>query len=81
MTRSIEKRGEEGARREIDLTAVVCTAADKRLTANIVSFDDNDDELRKSIAQIHTIRTEREFAAAVEAGQLPRRRKLPKSKR
>jgi acyl-CoA dehydrogenase family protein 9 len=50
-TRSIEKRGEEGARREIDLTAVVCTAADKRLTANIVSFDDNDDELRKSIAQ------------------------------
>ena len=33
------------------LTAVVCTAADKRLTANIAAFDDNDDELRKSIAQ------------------------------
>jgi large subunit ribosomal protein L29 len=38
-------------------------------------------EIRKTIAQIHTIRTEREFAAAVEAGQLPRQRKLPKSKR
>jgi acyl-CoA dehydrogenase family member 9 len=50
-TRAIEKRGEEGARREIDHTAVVCTAADKRLTANIAAFDDNDDELRKSIAQ------------------------------
>lgn len=49
-TRAIEKRGEEGARREIDLTAVVVTAADKRLTANIASFDENDDELRKSIA-------------------------------
>jgi acyl-CoA dehydrogenase family protein 9 len=50
-TRAIEKRGEEGARREIDLTAIVVAAADKRLSANITSFDDNDDELRKSIAQ------------------------------
>jgi large subunit ribosomal protein L29 len=38
-------------------------------------------EIRKTIAQIHTIRTEREFAAAVAAGQLPRQSKLPKSKR
>jgi acyl-CoA dehydrogenase family protein 9 len=50
-TRAIEKRGEEGARREIDLTNVVVTAAEKRLAANIASFDENDDELRKSIAQ------------------------------
>lgn len=50
-TRAIEKRGEEGARREIDLTSVVVAAADKRIAANIASFDDNDDELRKSIAQ------------------------------
>lgn len=49
-TRAIEKRGEEGARREIDLTSVVVAMAEKRIAANIASFDDNDDELRKSIA-------------------------------
>lgn len=49
-TRAIEKRGEEGARREIDLTAVLVAVADKRIAANIASFDDNDDELRKAIA-------------------------------
>jgi len=35
-------------------------------------------EIRKSIAQIHTIRSEREFAAKVAAGHLPRQKKLPK---
>lgn len=49
-TRAIEKRGEEGARREIDLTSLVVASADKRLVANIAAFDDNDDELRKAIA-------------------------------
>ena len=49
-TRAIEKRGEEGARREIDLTSVVVAMAEKRIAANIASFDDNDDELRKAIA-------------------------------
>jgi acyl-CoA dehydrogenase family protein 9 len=49
-TRAIEKRGEEGARREIDLTNVVIAAAEKRLAENIASFDDNDDELRKAVA-------------------------------
>ncbi len=38
-------------------------------------------EIRKTIAQIHTIRMEREFDAAIAAGQLPRQKKLPKSKR
>lgn len=49
-TRVIEKRGEEGARREIDLTTMFARLAEKRLAENVASFDDNDDELRKAIA-------------------------------
>lgn len=49
-TRAIEKRGEEGARREIDLLTMFARAADKRLSENVASFDDNDDDLRKAIA-------------------------------
>jgi acyl-CoA dehydrogenase family protein 9 len=49
-TREIEKRGEEGARREIDLLAMFARAAEKRLAANVAAFDENDDELRKAIA-------------------------------
>ena len=49
-TRAIEKRGEEGARREIDLTSIFVAAAEKRLTDNVASFDTNDDELRKAVA-------------------------------
>lgn len=49
-TRAIERKGEEGARREIELTAAFCNAAEKRLQGIVASFDDNDDELRKGIA-------------------------------
>ena len=49
-TRTIEKRGEEGARREIDLLTMFARAAEKRLVENLVALDDNDDELRKAIA-------------------------------
>jgi acyl-CoA dehydrogenase family protein 9 len=49
-TRAIERRGEEGARREIDLLAMYARAAEKRLSENVAAFDDNDDELRKAIA-------------------------------
>ena len=49
-TRAIEKRGEEGARREIDLTAIFVAAAERRLEEQVRSFDKNDDELRKSVA-------------------------------
>ena len=49
-SRAIDRRGEEGARREIDLTTVFVASAEKRIAANIASFDDNDDELRKVIA-------------------------------
>jgi acyl-CoA dehydrogenase family protein 9 len=49
-TRAIEKRGEEGARREIDLTTIFVASAERRLAEIVVSFDKNDDELRKSAA-------------------------------
>jgi acyl-CoA dehydrogenase family protein 9 len=49
-TRAIEKRGEEGARREIDLTTIFVAAAERRLEDLVRSFDKNDDELRKSVA-------------------------------
>jgi acyl-CoA dehydrogenase family protein 9 len=49
-TRAIEKRGEEGARREIDLLAVFARGAERRLAENTASFEENDDELRKAIA-------------------------------
>jgi acyl-CoA dehydrogenase family protein 9 len=49
-TRAIEKRGEEGARREVDLTSVFVAAAEKRLRDNVAAFDKNDDELRKAVA-------------------------------
>ena len=49
-TRAIEKRGEEGARREIDLTTMFVSAAERRLAETVAAFDKNDDELRKAIA-------------------------------
>lgn len=49
-TRAIERRGEEGARREIDLTSIFASAAEKRLAENVAAFDKNDDELRKAVA-------------------------------
>jgi acyl-CoA dehydrogenase family protein 9 len=49
-TRAIEQRGEEGARREIDLTSVFVTAAERRLEHLVAAVDKNDDELRKAVA-------------------------------
>jgi acyl-CoA dehydrogenase family protein 9 len=49
-TRAIERKGEDGARREIELTAAFTNAAEKRLQANAAAFDSNDDELLKGIA-------------------------------
>jgi acyl-CoA dehydrogenase family protein 9 len=49
-TRAIERRGEDGARREIDLTAIFTAAAQKRLRQNVYDFTRNDDELRKAAA-------------------------------
>ncbi len=49
-SRAIERRGEEGARREIDLTTIFTNAAEKRLEAIVRSFEKNDDELRKNVA-------------------------------
>lgn len=50
-SRAIERRGEEGARREIDLTAAFAGIARRRMAENVASFDENDDELRKAISQ------------------------------
>jgi len=50
-TRAIERRGEEGARREIDLTTVFTGMAHKRLRQHVSDFQKNDDELRKAVAQ------------------------------
>jgi acyl-CoA dehydrogenase family protein 9 len=49
-TRALERRGEEGARREVDLTTIFVAGAEKRLADNVASFEKNDDELRKAIA-------------------------------
>lgn len=49
-TRAIEKRGEEGARRELDLTSIFATLAQERLQKNVRTFQSNDDELRKAVA-------------------------------
>ena len=50
-TRAIERRGEEGSRREIDLASVFVTSAKRRLAENVAAFEENDDELRKAISQ------------------------------
>jgi acyl-CoA dehydrogenase family protein 9 len=49
-TYAIERRGEEGARREIDLTSIFVAAAEKRMEQIVDEVDKNDDELRKSVA-------------------------------
>lgn len=49
-TRAIERRGEDGARREIDLTQIFTAAAQRRLRQNVADFAKNDDELRKAVA-------------------------------
>lgn len=49
-SRAIERRGEEGARRELDLTTVFTAMAHKRLRQNASDYQKNDDELRKAVA-------------------------------
>ena len=49
-TRAVEKRGEDGARRELDLTTIFVASSEQRLQEIVRSFDKNDDELRKAIA-------------------------------
>ncbi len=49
-TLCIERRGEAGARREIDLVTMFATAAHGRIASNLARLEHNDDELRKEIA-------------------------------
>jgi acyl-CoA dehydrogenase family protein 9 len=49
-TRAIERRGPEGARREVDLTRIFVASSEQRLAQTVAEIDKNDDELRKSVA-------------------------------
>jgi acyl-CoA dehydrogenase family protein 9 len=49
-TRAIERKGEEGARREIELTTAFGGLAQERMAQTIRAFERNDDELFKGIA-------------------------------
>jgi acyl-CoA dehydrogenase family protein 9 len=49
-TRAVERRGEEGARREIDLTRIFAATAERRLRETVATAAANDDELRKDVA-------------------------------
>ncbi len=49
-SRAIERKGEEGARREIELTAAFANGAERRMQVAVAAFDNNDDELLKGIA-------------------------------
>jgi acyl-CoA dehydrogenase family protein 9 len=49
-SRAIERRGEEGARREIDLTNIFAATAERRLAQRVAAVARNDDDLRKDVA-------------------------------
>ena len=49
-TDAIERRGEEGARRELDMTTLFVNGARRRLRQIMSDFQRNDDELRKTVA-------------------------------
>src|SRR5690606_10578115 len=49
-TQRIHQRGEEGARREADMTRMFCRAAGSRIKGLLGRLKQNDDELRKLIA-------------------------------
>jgi len=49
-TAAIERRGESGAQRELDLTMMFAAAARGRIRANLSRIDHNDDGMRKLIA-------------------------------
>lgn len=49
-TRAIERRGEEGARREIDMTSIFGSIAERLVKQNMADLGKNDDELRKVVA-------------------------------
>jgi acyl-CoA dehydrogenase family member 9 len=49
-SRAVERRGIEGARRELNLASIFALSAQKRLEDNVGAFQRNDDELRKAVA-------------------------------
>jgi acyl-CoA dehydrogenase family member 9 len=49
-TDAIEREGAEAAWRHLDYTRVFAAEAGERMRRNVAAFEDNDDELRKSVA-------------------------------
>jgi acyl-CoA dehydrogenase family protein 9 len=49
-TRIIEREGEGGARRHLDLTTMFATTAQARMLSNLQQLEHNDDELRRAIS-------------------------------
>ncbi len=50
VTREVSARGEDGARRKLDVTRMFAAAAERRMRANIAGMGHNDDSLRRVIA-------------------------------
>ncbi|HRG96769.1 MAG TPA: acyl-CoA dehydrogenase family protein [Polyangiaceae bacterium] len=50
-SRALERRGLEGSKRELDMTRMFVASARRRLAACVAELEENDDELRKSIAE------------------------------
>ncbi|AKT36300.1 acyl-CoA dehydrogenase family protein [Chondromyces crocatus] len=50
-TRMIERRGEEGARREVDATKLFARMAQQRMQQQMTELQTNDDPLRNSVAE------------------------------
>jgi acyl-CoA dehydrogenase family protein 9 len=50
-TRAIERRGEEGARREIEMCMAFCGRAEHRMKRQMREFDANDDDVMKEVSK------------------------------
>ena len=50
-SRALERHGLEGSKREVDMTRMFVASARRRLAGCVAELDENDDELRKSIAE------------------------------
>ena len=77
-SRAIERRGEEGARREIDLTTMFVSSAEGRMASIVRGFDKNDDELRKSVAGRAYTDGSYPFDIVLESGHTAPRLPIPR---
>ena len=49
-TAAIERHGPDGARREMDVTAIFAASAQQRISVGLAELQSNDDDLRKTVA-------------------------------